>query len=47
MGNIDDQPIYVQGNTASQCETGTNSNYTGLCSMDEVISPIILSQGTP
>lgn len=44
MGNMADQPIYVPGATASQCQTGNNPNYTGLCSLEEVVSTTVLSQ---
>lgn len=45
MGNIDDQPIYTQGFTASQCNTGTNMKYSGLCSEKEIIPPEVLAEG--
>lgn len=38
--NYDRQPVYVVGKTASGCATGVNSDYTGLCSIYEVVSPV-------
>lgn len=28
--------VYVSGPSASMCKTGTNSQYTGLCSVNEI-----------
>jgi hypothetical protein len=36
---ITDKKIFVEGVPASGCETGENSRYPGLCSLDEVIDP--------
>lgn len=36
VGNIDGYPIYSDGETASDCQTGTNPDYPGLCSIDEI-----------
>lgn len=30
-------PVYVKGTTASQCQTGTNPNYPGLCNENEPV----------
>lgn len=35
VSNIDGDPVYVPGPTASQCKTGTNPKYPGLCSENE------------
>lgn len=32
-------PIYVVGETAARCKTGTNPTYPGLCSVNEVVDP--------
>lgn len=36
VSNIKNWPIYEEGETASACETGTNPDFPGLCSVDEV-----------
>lgn len=36
VSNIKNWPIYEEGATASACESGTNPDYPGLCSVDEV-----------
>ncbi|XP_055610288.1 antigen 5 like allergen Cul n 1-like [Uranotaenia lowii] len=36
--NVVGQPVYTPGDVGSQCTTGTNSEFPGLCSPDEVIS---------
>lgn len=33
--NIVGDPVYIAGPTASQCKTGTNPKYPGLCSTNE------------
>lgn len=33
--NLDGAKVYVSGPTASDCKTGTNSKYPGLCSENE------------
>lgn len=33
--NIDDEAVYTAGSTASECETGTDEEYTGLCNINE------------
>lgn len=33
--NMDSMPIYEDGPTASGCQTGTNPNFPGLCSVNE------------
>lgn len=35
MGNVFGSKIYVSGPTASECKTGPNQKYPGLCSEDE------------
>lgn len=35
IGNLDENPIYNPGPTASDCKTGTNPKYPGLCSENE------------
>lgn len=37
--NIEDLPVYISGPTASQCTTGRNSQFNGLCSLAERIDP--------
>lgn len=39
LGNLIGQPIYAKGPTASQCTTGPNPLYPGLCSPNENITP--------
>lgn len=34
--NIVGEPVYRRGLTAVGCNTGTNSNYDGLCTVDEI-----------
>jgi hypothetical protein len=34
-GNMIDEPIFNIGETASECKTGANKKYPGLCSSDE------------
>ncbi|XP_073828566.1 venom allergen-1-like [Musca autumnalis] len=36
--NILRKPVYVTGKVASKCTTGTNANYTSLCSVNEKYS---------
>ncbi|XP_031622599.1 uncharacterized protein LOC116340305 [Contarinia nasturtii] len=36
VANIDSWPIYEDGPTASDCQTGTNPEYPALCTVDEV-----------
>lgn len=36
VANIESWPIYDDGPTASDCQSGTNPEYPGLCSVDEV-----------
>uniref|UniRef100_T1E2W5 Venom allergen-1 n=1 Tax=Psorophora albipes TaxID=869069 RepID=T1E2W5_9DIPT len=38
LTNMVNQPVYVAGNTASQCTTGSNPSYSGLCSVNEVVA---------
>lgn len=33
--NIGNEPVYVEGRTASLCKTGVHKNYNGLCSPKE------------
>lgn len=33
--NLNGSPVYVAGPTASDCKTGTNTKYPGLCSSNE------------
>lgn len=33
--NMQNEPIYIEGQTASSCRTGIHYNYTGLCSPHE------------
>lgn len=42
VANVQGQPIYIDGKTASGCKTGTNSKYPGLCSEKEDYSDGIL-----
>ncbi|XP_055601755.1 antigen 5 like allergen Cul n 1-like [Uranotaenia lowii] len=35
--NLIGEPVYTPGKVASQCTTGTNKNYPGLCSTDESV----------
>lgn len=37
-GNLLGSPVYVAGETASKCTTGTDKKYPGLCSEDEDFS---------
>lgn len=39
FNNLQDQPVYVKGPTASQCKTGNNPNYPALCSNNEQVNP--------
>lgn len=39
--NMIDQPVYKIGKTASECTSGTNSNYLGLCAPNEPIDKSI------
>ncbi|KFB44656.1 venom allergen [Anopheles sinensis] len=34
--NVVGEPVYSKGPTASACKTGTNPNYPGLCSVNEI-----------
>ncbi|XP_061390202.1 antigen 5 like allergen Cul n 1-like, partial [Musca vetustissima] len=36
--NVLHRPVYVTGRSASKCTTGTNANYTSLCSVNEKYS---------
>ncbi|XP_055604859.1 antigen 5 like allergen Cul n 1-like [Uranotaenia lowii] len=36
-GNLIGVPVYTPGKVASQCTTGTNKNYPGLCSTEESV----------
>lgn len=36
VANIGDWPIYNDGPTASDCQTGTNPKYPALCSEEEI-----------
>ncbi|XP_062542523.1 uncharacterized protein LOC134210495 [Armigeres subalbatus] len=38
LTNIVGQPVYVAGATGSQCKTGRNPSFSGLCSTSEVVS---------
>lgn len=42
VGNISGQPIYKDGATASECTSGTNPEYPGLCSADEVYEAVYI-----
>lgn len=33
--NIENTPTYVEGPAASDCKTGSNPDFPGLCSVDE------------
>lgn len=33
--NIKNEPTYVEGPAASDCKTGSNPNFPGLCSIEE------------
>jgi len=37
--NLEGFPIYTSGDTASECTTGTNPNYQGLCCEAEPVDP--------
>ena len=37
--NIMNLPIYVSGDTASKCISGTNPDFEALCSINEVVDP--------
>lgn len=34
--NVNGRPIYEAGETATGCKSGTNPEFTGLCSVDEL-----------
>lgn len=36
---IEEQKVYVSGPAASECQTGTNPQFPGLCSINESIDP--------
>lgn len=36
--NVIGTPVYTKGKSCSQCKTGCNSEYAGLCSKSEFIS---------
>lgn len=36
--NIFNKPVYETGRSGSKCSTGTNANYTSLCSVNEKYS---------
>ncbi|XP_055602434.1 antigen 5 like allergen Cul n 1-like [Uranotaenia lowii] len=40
LTNIIDQPVYVVGNACSQCRTGCNRQYSGLCNTNEAVSSV-------
>lgn len=35
VGNIEHEKVYESGPTASECKTGPNPDYPGLCNYDE------------
>lgn len=41
FNNVGGQPIYVKGPSTSNCQTGSNPNYPGLCSVNENIPATI------
>lgn len=47
VSNVKGMPIYEIGPTASECKTGTNPDYPGLCSPDEKYDQGILWQQGP
>lgn len=42
VGNLQDNPIYQEGETASGCTSGMNPKYTGLCSEKEIYEAIYI-----
>lgn len=42
VGNLQDHPIYQEGETASGCTSGTNPEYSGLCSENEMYEAIYI-----